>query len=52
MAKKPHKIVIADKEKLEKLFETGFNRSELARLLAVNYKTVYRWLDKGVHHRH
>jgi len=23
-------------------------RSELARLLQVSYKTVYRWLDKGV----
>ena len=26
----------------------GISRSELARRLGVSYKTVYRWLDKGV----
>ncbi|MFH1347761.1 MAG: Fic family protein, partial [Candidatus Margulisiibacteriota bacterium] len=34
--------------KLEKLEETGFGRSELARILEVSYKSVYRWLEKGV----
>ncbi|MDD3295751.1 MAG: Fic family protein [Candidatus Omnitrophica bacterium] len=40
---------LSDKEKLEKvLLETGISRSELARRLEVDYKTVYRWLDKEV----
>ncbi len=40
---------ISDKEKLEKIFEeTGVSRSELARRLEVSYKTVYRWLEKGI----
>ena len=40
---------ISDREKLEKILKlTGVSRSELARRLEVGYKTVYRWLDKGV----
>jgi len=40
---------ISDKEKLERILkETGVTRSELARRLEVSYKTVYRWLDKGI----
>ena len=40
---------ISDKEKLEKILkETGVSRSELARRLEVSYKTIYRWLDKGI----
>ncbi|MDI6732134.1 MAG: Fic family protein [Candidatus Margulisbacteria bacterium] len=43
------RIIITDKDKLEKLIkEAGFGRSELARLLEVGYKTVYRWIDRGV----
>jgi Fic family protein len=43
------KINITDKYKLERLIEeAGFNRSELAKILGVSYKTVYRWLDLGV----
>lgn len=43
------KIIITDKEKLERLIkESGMSRSELARALEVTYKTVYRWLDKGI----
>lgn len=43
------KINITDREKLERIIdEAGVSRSELARLLEVEYKTVYRWLDKGV----
>jgi len=41
--------MLADKDKLERLIkEAEFSRSELARTLEVSYKTVYRWLDKGV----
>jgi Fic family protein len=41
--------MFSEKDKLEKLVrEAGFSRSELARILEVGYKTVYRWLDKGV----
>src|SRR3990167_606313 len=40
---------LGDKEKLEKILqETGVSRSELARRLEVSYKTVYRWLGKGI----
>jgi len=40
---------LSDKEKLKKILkETGVSRSELARRLEVSYKTIYRWLDKGV----
>jgi len=43
------KYTISDKDKLSRLIkEAGLNRSELAKALAVSYKTVYRWLDKGV----
>ena len=43
------KIIISDKEKLEKiLLRAKISRSELARILEVNYKTVYRWIDKRV----
>jgi Uncharacterized conserved protein len=41
--------MITDREKLQRLIgEAKLSRSELARLLEVEYKTVYRWLDKGV----
>ena len=44
---------ISDREKLEKIFkETGVSRSELARRLEVSYKTVYRWIDKGIKPHH
>jgi len=37
------------KEKIDKIIEAiGVSRSGLARRLEVSYKTVYRWLDKGV----
>ena len=40
---------ISDKEKLEKILKnTGVSRSGLARRLEVSYKTIYRWLDKGI----
>ena len=43
------KIIITDKEKLGKIVKaTGMSRSQLARILEVSYKTVYRWLDAGV----
>jgi Fic family protein len=38
-----------DSEKLGRIIEeTGISRSDLARRLEVDYKTVWRWLDKGV----
>lgn len=40
---------LSDKEKIEALLrEAGLTRSGLARLVEASYKTVYRWLDKGV----
>ncbi|MBI5400488.1 Fic family protein [Candidatus Saganbacteria bacterium] len=42
-------LILTDKYKLERLIkEAGFSRSELARILEVSYKTVYRWLDRNV----
>jgi len=43
------KVEISDNEKLKRILkQTGMSRSDLARLLEVNYKTVYRWIDKGI----
>ena len=40
---------LSDQERLKALVgEAGMTRSELARLVEVSYKTVYRWLDKGI----
>jgi len=37
------------KEKIDKIIQAiGISRSGLARRLEVSYKTVYRWIDKGV----
>lgn len=42
-------ITITDRDKLKRLTdEANISRSELGRLLEVSYKTVYRWLDKGI----
>ena len=42
-------VCISDKEKLESIIKQAkVSRSELARLIEVSYKTVYRWLDKSV----
>ena len=42
-------VNITDRDKLKKLIdEARVSRSEIARLAEVSYKTVYRWLDKGV----
>ncbi|MCX5706509.1 MAG: Fic family protein [Candidatus Omnitrophica bacterium] len=42
-------VLISDKEKLESIIKQAkISRSELARLIEVSYKTVYRWLDKNV----
>jgi len=41
--------LVSNKEKLKKILkETGVSRSELARRLEVSYKTIYRWLGKGI----
>ena len=41
--------ILSNKKKLLRILaETGISRSELARRLEVSYKTVYRWLDKGI----
>lgn len=38
-----------DKEKIERILkEAGLTRSDFAKMLGVSYKSVYRWLDKGV----
>ncbi|MCK4463099.1 MAG: Fic family protein [Candidatus Omnitrophica bacterium] len=43
------KVIFSDKEKLERLIvEAGFTPTRIARALDVTYKTVYRWLNKGV----
>ncbi|MFH1407098.1 MAG: Fic family protein, partial [Candidatus Omnitrophota bacterium] len=43
------KLIISDKEKIQKILkQAGMSRSQLARALEVGYKTVYRWLDKGI----
>jgi Fic family protein len=43
------KILIEDREKLRRLIdEAKLSRSEIARLVEVSYKTVYRWIDKRV----
>lgn len=43
------KIIIADKEKLLRLIaEAQLSKSEIARLLSVPYKTVYRWINLAV----
>ena len=40
---------LSEREKLQTLIrEARLTRSELARLIEVPYKAVYRWLDKGV----
>jgi len=42
-------IPISDRDKLLRLLEeTGLSRSALARALQVNYKAVYRWIDRGI----
>lgn len=42
-------FLISDREKLERIIKaTNISRSELARRLEVDYKTIYRWLDKGI----
>jgi len=41
--------VFSDREKLKKILEaTGGSRTQLARRLEVDYKTIWRWLNKGV----
>ena len=41
--------ILSDKEKVDKIIRaTDISRSELARRLEVSYKTVYRWIEKGV----
>ena len=38
-----------DNDRITKIMRAaGISRSELARRLGVSYKTVYRWLDRGV----
>ena len=47
------KLYFSDKEKLLKIISiTGISRSELARRLEVDYKAIYRWLDKDVSPQH
>ena len=41
--------VYSDREKLTKILSaTGMSRTDVARFLEVSYKTVYRWMDRGV----
>lgn len=47
--KKTKALLPNDREKLRLILQaTGVSRSELARRLEVTYKTVYRWLEKGI----
>ena len=42
-------LIPNDREKLRMILKTsGVSRSTLARKLEVSYKTVYRWLEKGI----
>ena len=42
-------FALSAKDKIDKILQaTGISRSELARRLEVTYKTVYRWLGKGI----
>lgn len=44
------KLIISDSEKLKQILAASqISRSQLAKLLEVSYKSVYRWLDKGIH---
>jgi Fic family protein len=39
----------SDKEKLERILKSsGLTRTELAKALEVNYKSIYRWIDGGI----
>jgi Fic family protein len=41
--------IFTNKEKLDRLIsETDFTPTKLSKVLEVSYKTVYRWLSKGV----
>jgi Fic family protein len=41
--------IFTDSEKLTKIMEaTGISRAKFARRLEVDYKTLWRWLDRGV----
>ncbi|MFH1771189.1 MAG: Fic family protein [Candidatus Omnitrophota bacterium] len=43
------KIIITDREKLKQILEASqMSRSQMAKFLEVSYKSVYRWLDKGI----
>ncbi len=43
------KFILSDQEKLQAIIrQSGLSRSEIARALEVGYKTVYRWVDKGI----
>ncbi len=42
-------VVITEQEKIRRLIkEAGLSRSQLAKELGVSYRTVLRWIDKGV----
>jgi len=46
---KKDKIPPSDRDKLQSLIrEVGLTRSELARLIEVSYRTVYRWIERDV----
>lgn len=46
---KEHSFPISDQEKLAAILKAAkLKRSQLAKLLEVTYRTVYRWLDQGV----